>query len=272
MSGSVGWDGSVSLVTGASQGIGREVAHLAASRGSRVGLVARNEVELKAVLAEIGGRGAVAPADVSRREDAEGAVRRITAELGPVDVVVANAGVGLYGAFVDSDPDDFARLLGVNVLGTMYVVRAALVSMTERRRGHVVIVGSVAWRMGTPFEAVYSASKFAQVGLAEALTVELSAFGIGVSLVNPGPVDTGFFARRGHEYARGFPRKVSPERVARAVIAAVDGRRFEQLVPRWFRGALVFRHLVPPAYVSGTKRSFTSELREVVEKHPQPPA
>ena len=266
----VTWKGSVCLVTGASAGIGREVARQAAAKGARVGLVARGADDLRAVLGQIGGRGAVAAADVSRRDEAEAAVGQVAAELGPIDIVVANAGIGLYGPFAETDPDDFSRLLGVNVLGTMYVIRAALDSMTERRRGHVVIVGSVAGRMGTPFEAVYSASKFAQVGLAEALAVELSAFGIGVSLVNPGPVDTGFFAHRGHEYARGFPRKVSAERVAKAVMAAVEGRRFEQLVPRWFRGALVFRHLVPPAYLSGTRRSFASELRELAEQRSRP--
>src|SRR5581483_12045041 len=106
------------------------------------------------------------------RDDAAAAVKEVTAQLGPIDIVVANAGIGLYGPFLETDPDDFARLLGVNVLGTMYVIRAALESMSQRRRGHVVIVGSVAGRMGTPFEAVYSASKFAQVGLAEALAVE----------------------------------------------------------------------------------------------------
>lgn len=257
------WDGSVTLITGASQGIGRTVARTAVDRGARVGLVARNQADLESVLAEIGGRGVVASADVSRREEAEAAVRKVAAELGPIDIVVANAGVGLYGPFTESDPEDYARLMGVNVLGTMYVVRAALASMVERRRGHVVIVGSVAGRMGTPFEAVYSASKFAQVGLAEALAVELSAFGIGVSLVNPGPVDTSFFERRGSAYARSFPRKVSADRVAAAVMAAVEGGRFEQLVPRWFRGALVFRHVVPPLYLSGTRSSFKKELADL---------
>jgi short-subunit dehydrogenase len=259
----VGWSDSVSLVTGASRGIGRAVARAAAERGSRIGLVARGESDLRRVLDEIGGRGAVAVADVASRAAAEAAVASVEDQLGPLDIVVANAGIGLYGPFVEADPDDFARLVGVNVLGTMHVLRAALPGMVRRRRGHVVIVGSVAGRLGAPFEAVYSATKFAQVGLAEALSVELSAAGVGVSLVNPGPVDTAFFDRRGHDYTRSFPRKVSAERVARAVMAAVDDRRFEQLVPRWLRPAHIFRHLAPPLYLSGTRRTFRAELSDL---------
>jgi len=256
----VGWRGAVVLVTGGSRGIGRAVATAAAARGATVGLVARNEPELRAVLNEIGGHGTVAVADISSRDETERGVARVRAELGPIDVVVANAGIGQYGAFVDADPAQFERLLAVNVLGTMYVVRASLPEMVERRKGHVVIVGSVAGRMGTPFEAVYSATKFAETGLAEALAVELSAFGIGVSMVNPGPVDTGFFDARGHTYDRSFPKKVPPERIADAVIRAVEQGRLEQLVPRWLRSALVLRHLVPALYESGTRRSFTREL------------
>ena len=79
-------------------------------------------------------------------------------------------------------------------------------------------------------------------------------------MVNPGPVDTGFFDARGHAYDRSFPRTVPPERIAESVIRAVDQQRREQLVPRWLRPALVFRHLVPPAYELGTRRSFKREL------------
>lgn len=257
---SVGWRGAVVLITGGSRGIGRAVATAAVARGATVGLVARNERGLRAVLDEIGGHGTVAVADISSHDEAERAVARVRDELGPIDVVVANAGIGQYGPFVDADPSQLERLVAVNVLGTMYVLRASLPEMVERRRGHLVIVGSVAGRMGTPFEAVYSATKFAEVGLAESLAVELSAFGIGVSMVNPGPVDTGFFDARGHAYDRTFPRKVSPERIADAVIRAVEQPRLEQLVPRWLRSALVFRHLVPAVYESGTRRSFKREL------------
>jgi short-subunit dehydrogenase len=85
-------------------------------------------------------------------------------------------------------------------------------------------------------------------------------------MVNPGPVDTGFFDARGHAYDRSFPKKVPPERIAEAVIRAVEQRRLEQLVPRWLRSALVFRHLAPPLYESGTRRSFKRELEDLVRR------
>jgi short-subunit dehydrogenase len=261
----LGWDGAVALVTGASRGIGRAVAEMAAARGARVGLVARNETELRLVLDKIGGRGVVAVADVASRTQTERAVAEVEAALGAIDIVVANAGVGLYGAFVDAKPDDFERLLAVNVLGTMYVLRSIVPSMAERRRGHVVVIGSIAGRIGAPFEAVYSATKFAQEGLVEALAIELSAFDIGVSIVNPGVVDSDFFEARGHVYDRTFPRLIRSEKIARAVVRSVERGRHEAFVPGWMRAATVVRHLAPPLYRSGTRRSFKGEV-ETLER------
>jgi short-subunit dehydrogenase len=262
------WDGSVALVTGASRGIGRAVARAAAAKGARVGLVARSEADLAQVLEEIGGRGSFAVADVGEPEQVEAAVRRVEADLGPVDVVVANAGIGLYGAFVEVPFAHMDRLVRVNLLGTMYVLRAVLPGMVARRRGHAVVVASIAGRLGAPFEAVYSATKFAQVGLTEALAVELSAFGVGVSMVNPGPVDTAFFEARGHRYERTFPRPVTAERVAEAVMSAVERRRLEQFVPRWLGQTAVVRHVLPPLYRSGVRRSFRHELAALEASRP----
>lgn len=248
-------DGAVALVTGASRGIGRAVAQQAAERGARVGLVSRSAPELEEVLSSIGGRGAAVPADVADATQVADAVRRVEEALGPVDVAVANAGIGAYGPFVATEPDEIERLTRVNWLGTAHLVRAVLPGMVARRRGHVAIVASVAGRMGAPLEALYSATKFAQVGLAEALEVELAPYGIGVSMVNPGPVATEFFAARGHAYDRRFPRPLSPERVAAAVVEAVEHGQAERFLPRWFRPALVTRVLAPPLYRWGARRA-----------------
>ena len=134
--------------------------------------------------------------------------------------------------------------------------------MIERRRGHIVTMGSIAGRLGSPFEAIYSATKFAAVGLTEALVVELEPYGIGVSMVNPGPVTTHFGEARGHPYDRKSPKPVPPEAVAKAVIKAVEGDKHEQYVPASFRPAVAIRHLVPAVFRYGSKRSFTKELAE----------
>nr|MBA3655311.1 SDR family NAD(P)-dependent oxidoreductase [Actinomycetota bacterium] len=233
-----------------------------ARRGARVGLIARSETELESLLSEVGGRGAVAVADVGDRGQVDGAIAKLEAEMGPIDILVANAGVGAYGPFADIDVDEIERLMRINYLGTAYAIRAVLPGMIERGRGHIVIVGSIAGRIGAPFEAAYSATKFAQVGLAEAISFEAEPHGVGVSLVNPGIVETDFFAARGTPPPPPPPKPVSAERVADAVIRAVEQNRFEQVVPRWLRQAVVLRHNIPPLLRWGTRRRFAAQLSD----------
>ena len=254
------WEGATVAVTGASRGIGRAVARRASERGARVGLIARDAGDLELVRRSLGGDAVVAPADVADRAQVDAALREVEAGLGPVDIVVANAGIGAYGPFADLDVEAVERLVQVNVLGTVYPIKAVLPGMIERRRGHIAIVASVAGRFGSPFEAAYAATKFAQVGLGEALSVELSAHDIGVSVVNPGVVDTSFFEARGHPWTREFPKLISPEQVADALIGAVERDRLETFVPRWFAAAVAVRHLAPRLYAWGTRRSFGAEL------------
>lgn len=261
---------AVVVVTGASRGIGASVVRAAAGRGARVGLIARDRADLEAVLSPItlgrGGWGFVAPADVGDRDAVHAAVAAIEAALGPIDVLVANAGIGAYGAFADVDADETERVLRTNVLGTINAIQAVLPGMLERRRGRIVTVGSIAGRIGSPFEAVYSASKFAQVGLAEAIAVELAPYGIGVSMVHPGPVATDFGAARGHPYDRERPKPVPPEQVADAVVRAIEGSRLERYVPGWFRPAVVVRHVLPRLYLRGAARSMRKELAADAER------
>jgi short-subunit dehydrogenase len=254
------WDGSVAVITGASRGIGRAVARAAAERGAQVGLISRSQDELDAVLKEVGGRGAASVADVSRRDDIERAISELESVLGPADILVNNAGIGAWAAFNDEPVETFERLMRINYLGTIYAMKAVLPGMLARGRGHIVNVASIAGRIGSPFEAAYSASKFAVVGLSEAVAIEVGNKGVGVSIVDPGPVDTDFFDARGVPYARSTPKPVSAERVARDVIRVVEKNKLETFIPRWLQFAAISRLAMPPIYRTGTTRAFRKEL------------
>jgi len=263
------WSESTVLITGASRGIGAEVARRVHHRGARVGLLARSTTELDQLAAELGGAVAVAPADVTDEPQLVGAIRLIEAELGPIDVLVNNAGIGSYAPFVDEDPETFERLMRVNYFGVVSATRAVLPGMLGRGRGHIVTIASVAGVLGAPFETAYSASKFAVVGFSEALAGEVGSLGIEVSLVNPGPVATHFTEARGVDFQRQRPRPLEPSAVANAVVRAVERDRFEQIVPRWLRLPAVIRALLPQSYRWGVVRDSASQARAVSPPSPR---
>ncbi len=257
-------------MTGASRGIGRAVAMAAAGRAARVGLLARSADALAVVRDDVerrGGRAVVAVADVADAAALERAVAAVRDELGPVDILVNNAGVGCWGPFVDLRRDDVSRVIAVNLTAVLDLTRLVLPEMIERGQGHIVNVGSVAGRLGVPFESIYSASKFGLAGFTEALAVELGPLGIGVSMVNPGPVATGFADDSGWPATRPRrPRAVPPERVAAAVLAAVEHGHLEQVVPRWLRLAHVVRSVVPAAYLAGVRRAVAPQLADFARR------
>jgi short-subunit dehydrogenase len=255
------WSDTTVLITGASRGIGAEVARRVHTEGARVGILARSISELDRLAAELGGRVAVAGADVTDGLRLTRAIHALEGELGPADVLVNNAGIGSYAAFVDEDPEAFERLMRVNYLGVVVATRAVLPGMVERGRGHVVNVASVAGVLGAPFETAYSASKFAVVGFSEALAGEVGSLGVEISLVSPGPVATHFTEARGVEFQRDRPRPLDPSVVADAVIRAVERGRFEQIVPRWLRFPPVIRALLPQAYRWGVVRDSAAQAQ-----------
>ncbi|MBV9412255.1 MAG: SDR family NAD(P)-dependent oxidoreductase [Acidimicrobiia bacterium] len=238
------------------------MAKQAAEKGARVGLVARSLPDLEAVLKEIGGRGAIATADVADQAQCEHAMAKLAAELGPIDILVNNAGIGSYGRVTDLEVEEFERLMRVNFFSCVYATKAVLPSMVERRRGHIVNVASIAGRIGPPMEAAYAASKFAMVGFTEALAFEVGPEGIGVSMVNPGPVETDFFDTRGHAYEGGYPKPVTAKRVADSVIEVVESEGLERVIPRALRPAVVFRHMAPPIYRRGTAKVMAKQLEK----------
>jgi NADP-dependent 3-hydroxy acid dehydrogenase YdfG len=178
-------NGKTAVITGASRGIGAAVARVLHERGCNLGLSSRSgsDLGLERVVAR--------PSDV-RDLDALVELCDATAErFGGIDIVVANAGVGAYGSFLDLSREHLDEMLDVNLKGTVYVIRAALPHMLGRE-GDIVTLASEAGRRGLPYEAVYCASKFGQVGLTRALDHELREQGIRCANVCPGGVATDF--------------------------------------------------------------------------------
>jgi short-subunit dehydrogenase len=242
------WAGAAVVVTGGSGGIGRAVARAAMERGARVGLVARSATGLERAAASLPGPAPIVAIDLTDRTAVADAMLLLAEQLGPIDVLVNSAGAGAVGPATATTTDVIDRLLAANLTAVVHPTLAVLAPMLARRRGHIVIIGSIAGRLGVAGEAAYSASKFAVNGFAEALALELAGAGVGLSLVSPGAVATGFFAARGTPYARHWPPPMAPERVAAAVLKAVESDRFDIVVPGWLRVALAVRALAPGAY------------------------
>jgi uncharacterized protein len=175
------------LVTGASRGIGQATARAFASRGCTLGLVARTREPLEELAATLPGSGhTVLPADVAEAAS----MTAVVEGFGPVDVVVANAGLTHYMPFAELPPDRAEQMNSVNWVGTLNTVWAGLPGMLERRRGHVVIISSGGGLRGFPAAAVYNGTKAAQRAFAEALRHELHDTGVSVTTVYPGEIET----------------------------------------------------------------------------------
>ena len=181
------------MITGASSGIGRDLATTFARMGAKVILVARRQAvldELARDLAEAGGDVLVLAADVTRRADVRDAVDRALAHFGRIDVLVNSAGIAIPDRVETMPPEDLERMMSVNLMGTLHTMQAVLPSMRAAGAGSIVNIASLAGRRGMPPLGAYCATKFAVVGLTEALRVELYGSGIRLSLVMPGVIDT----------------------------------------------------------------------------------
>jgi 3-oxoacyl-[acyl-carrier protein] reductase len=217
-------DGKTAVITGASRGIGAALARMLHARGVKLGLASRSGDDL-------GLAGAVAqPCDV-RDLDALTRLCDTTAEtFGGIDIVVANAGVGAYGPFLELSREHLDEMLDVNLKGTLYAIRAALPHMLGRD-GDVITLASEAGRRGLPNEAVYCASKFGQVGFTRALDHELRERGIRCTNICPGGVATDFALDEGRgRTPDALPGMMTAEDVAEVVVFALERPRHLRLL------------------------------------------
>jgi NADP-dependent 3-hydroxy acid dehydrogenase YdfG len=226
----VSLEGKVALVTGASRGIGAAVARRLNAEGVRLALASRSGDDL-------GLEGAVArPVDVRRPEQLEAIVAEAVERFGRLDLVVANAGVGAYGPFLELSPEHLEEMVDVNLKGTLYAVRAALPHLIASGEGDIVTLASEAGRRGLPYEAVYCASKFGQVGFTRALDHELREHGIRCINVCPGGVATDFALEEGRgRTPDALPGMMTAEDVADVVLFVLTRPRNHRILETAFR-------------------------------------
>ncbi|MCL4692142.1 MAG: SDR family oxidoreductase [Candidatus Hydrogenedentes bacterium] len=254
------WNDKRVVITGASSGIGRLLALRGASEGARVALVARREDRLREV-AEManaaGGETMIVPCDVGDGDAVQQCAATILDRWGGVDVLVNNAGYGGHFRFLEWDVTDIERMVRVNFLGTVYWTKALLSGMVDRRSGWIVMMASVAGKIGVPRESVYSATKFAMVGLSEALSIEVEDSGVHVLTVCPGAIDTEFFSELDRERMPEVALRsmIQPERVVDAVFNGLAKGKREITVPAMIACAYGVKAVAPAVLRSGVRRS-----------------
>jgi len=181
-------EGRVALVTGGASGIGAATCRRLAGEGARVAVTDMNAAGAGDVAAEV--NGMPYELDVRSLDSIAAAVRATEDELGPIDVLVNNAGYDEFGFFVKTDPDMWDRVLAVNLRGVIAVTHAVLPGMQERRRGRIVNVASEAGRVGSSGSGIYSAAKAGVIGFTKAVAREAARYGVTCNAVAPGPIET----------------------------------------------------------------------------------
>ena len=218
--------GTVVAITGASAGIGAASARALAAEGALLVLGARRTERLEELATELGENVAVVEMDVRNPGDSTRLVETAYTRFGRFDALVANAGIGAYGGIMDLTDDQLGEMIDTNVAGTVWPIRAAVPGFIEAGGGDIVIVASVAGLRGAADEAVYAATKFAQVGLAGALDRELREHGIRVTTLSPGGTATEFAMGAGRTPDMpGLAEMMRPEDVASAVVTVLKQPR-----------------------------------------------
>jgi NADP-dependent 3-hydroxy acid dehydrogenase YdfG len=219
-------NGTVAAITGASSGIGAASARALAAEGASLVLGARRVERLEEIAEEVDSQVAIVEMDVRNPEDATRLVEEAYNQFGQLDALIANAGIGAYGGIMDLTDEQLEEMMDTNVAGTVWPIRAAVPGFIEAGEGDIVIVASVAGLRGAGDEAVYAATKFAQVGLAGALDRELREKGIRVSTLCPGGVATEFAMGAGRTPDMpGLDEMMRPEDIAAAVVTVLKQPR-----------------------------------------------
>jgi NAD(P)-dependent dehydrogenase (short-subunit alcohol dehydrogenase family) len=246
--------GRVAVVTGGGRGIGRATCRALAAEGAKVAIGDVDAAAAEAAAAELGGLGL--RVDVTDRPGFTAFLDEIEAQLGPIDVIVNNAGIMPVARLEDEDERSITRQLEINLHAVIHGTREAVKRMRPRGSGHIVNIASIAGRSGVSHLSTYCATKHGVVGLSEAMRSELRGSGIEISVVMPGLVRTELTA--GTKPYRGFKLQ-TPEQVADAIVAALKVPRFEVYVPASLGPTTKFVALLPRRVQDGLARLFKSD-------------
>ena len=221
--------GKVVAITGGARGIGEATARAIVAKGGKVAIGDLDSELAQQTAAALGGETIALELDVTRRQSFEDFLSQVEERLGPVDVIVNNAGIMPVGPFVEEDDATARRMVDINLHGVIFGTKLAIPGMVRRGSGHIVNIASTAGKGGFPGGATYCATKHAVVGLSEAVRAELRDTGVEVSVVMPAVVNTELGS--GLVEARGV--KVSePSEVADAIVDALEAPKFDVWVPK----------------------------------------
>jgi NAD(P)-dependent dehydrogenase (short-subunit alcohol dehydrogenase family) len=248
--------GQIVAITGGARGIGRATAAALIAQGARVAIGDIEADLARRTAAELAGGTIGLELDVTRRDSFGAFLDEVEAQLGPLDVVINNAGIMPIGAFVEETEATAQRMVDINLHGVITGSKLAIERFLPRRRGHLVQIASAAGKFGIAGGATYCATKHAVVGLSEALAQELRDTGIEISVVMPTVVNTELGS--GLPQTRAF-KAVEPEDVANAIVEALQTGRFEVYVPKSLNGTVRMGALIPRKAMNFIGRALKSD-------------
>ena len=248
------FNGKTVVVTGGGGGIGGATSRRFAGEGAKVAVLDLNLQAAEAVVAQIraaGGQAAAFQADITQRTSVDAAVAAVEAQLGPVDVLVNNAGWDVFKPFTKTEPAQWDKLIAINLVGALHLHHAVLPGMAARKAGRIVNISSDAARVGSSGESVYAACKGGLVAFSKTIAREHARHGITVNVVCPGPTDTALFA----DYKEGAG---NPEKLMEAFTRSIPLGRIGQ--PDDLPGAILFFASDDAAFITGQVLSVSGGL------------